>query len=381
MLRGWAFALVAVLAFGCAPSSDARTPETARVESPTQVDGFVRELTKLDVVHPDGSRTRLETLITRPDRPGRLPLVVINHGTPREPADRARTSPTVFSAQSLAFARRGYAVAVVLRRGFGWSDGAYAESSGTSCKNRDYLASTRVSVEDVLGALHALQAESWVDPDRVLLVGQSTGGFAVLGTAATNPRGVVGAISFAGGRGSDVPDHICDPGSLVAAAGELGRTARVPTLWIYAENDHFFGPIVADQLHDEYTKAGGVAELVHMPAFGDDGHLLFSMGPTDLWWPRVEPFLAKLGLPIAIERPKVVPALDPPPSLGAAGREGFAQYLASDRYEKAFAVSGEHWGWAGRKRTRADAVEGALKTCAEHASGCTVYAVGDGYAR
>ena len=99
-----------------------------------------------------------------------------------------------------------------MRRGFGRSDGTYAEKYGVgaTCGNLDYLRVARISAEDVLGAAAALRAEVWVDPDRTVLLGQSTGGLAVTAAAAANPLGVVGILDFAGGRGSDAPDHVCD---------------------------------------------------------------------------------------------------------------------------------------------------------------------------
>ncbi|MGO8995193.1 MAG: alpha/beta hydrolase family protein [Polyangiaceae bacterium] len=385
--RSIPFALVAFVAVvtsallgGCAPSSAARLPPSAAGTTPTQVDGFLRELTKLDVTLADGSTASLETLITRPAEPVRVPLVILIHGTPRDASERETMSPTGFAAQSLAFGRRGYGVAVVMRRGYGRSSGTYGESSG-KCENKDYIGATRISADDVLGALHALQGESWVDPERVLLVGQSTGGFAVLAAGATNPKGVVGVVSFAGGRGSDVPDHICRPDRLIDAARDLGSTARVPSLWIYAQNDHFFAPFVAEQLAQAYTGAGGLAELVTSPAFGDDGHLLFSRGTVDLWWRYVAPFLTKRGLPTETVRARTVPALAPPPHLARSGQVAFGEYLASESFEKAFAAGSVAWGWAGGRRTRAEAAETALHRCREHGKDCVVYAVGDGYAR
>jgi dienelactone hydrolase len=350
------------------------------VSTPTQVGGIVRELTKLEVTLAGGARVHLEALITRPDRPGRVPLVLVNHGSPREPSDRETMAPTGYAAQSLAFARRGYGVAVVMRRGFGWTEGPYSESSG-DCDKKDYVGSTRASADDILAALHRLQGESWVDPDRVVLLGQSAGGFAVLGAAATSPKGVVGVISFAGGRGSDVPDHVCQPDRLVAAAAELGKTSRAPSLWVYAKNDHFFDPVLAAQMADAYTRAGGVAELVIAPEWGADGHLLFSRAPLDMWWRHVEPFLAKLALPTEVTLARPAPILAPPATFRPSGRAAFAEYLATEGFEKAFAAGKVAWGWSSGKRTRADAAAEALHRCLDHADDCVVYAVGDEYAR
>jgi pimeloyl-ACP methyl ester carboxylesterase len=165
-------------------------------------------------------------MVIRPDRPGRLPLVVLVHGTPRASGETLRAAmahqpPAELVSPAVAFAQRGYAAVSIMRRGFGRSEGQFAESLSGTCDNRDYLAVGRVAAEDVTGAVATLRGEPSVDPDRVLLLGHSTGGFAVTAAAANNPPGVVGILDFAGGHGSVGPDRVCSPDRLVEDAGIL----------------------------------------------------------------------------------------------------------------------------------------------------------------
>jgi hypothetical protein len=82
---------------------------------------------------------------------------------------------------------------------------------------------------------------------------------------------------------------------LVVAAGRYGSTARIPTLWLYAANDSFFAPDLARKMFDAFVRAGGRAEFVALPAFGSDGHQLFSAaGGRALWQPPIEKFLDAL---------------------------------------------------------------------------------------
>ncbi len=37
----------------------------------------------------------------------------------------------------------------------------------------------------------------------------------------------------------------------------FGSRTRVPTLWLYAENDSLFGPELVRGMHEAYVKAGG----------------------------------------------------------------------------------------------------------------------------
>jgi hypothetical protein len=85
-----------------------------------------------------------------------------------------------------------------------------------------------------------------------------------------------------GGRGGRVdgkPNNNCAPDRLVEATGEFGRTSRVPMLWIYIENDTFFGPALSKRMHEAFTAAGGKAEYHLVPPFGNDGH--FFVGSPD----------------------------------------------------------------------------------------------------
>jgi dienelactone hydrolase len=368
---------LALLASACAKKPFV-LPETVRGDLPTHVDGFVRELTRLEVHYLDGTTAQLEALITRPDRPGQFPLVLMNHGTPRDATERVKLSPTSTSGHALLFARRGYAVVQVMRRAYGKSSNDYAEDSGP-CDHKEYGPGVRASADDVLAALRALQREPWVDPTRVLLLGVSAGGLAAVAAAATNPRGVIGVISFAGGRGSPAPDQVCDAKNLIALEAELGRTGRVPELWVYAQNDHFFSPALAQQLHAAYTGAGGVAELVKAPPFGEDGHMLFMRAPPQLWWQYVEPMLQLLGLPTDEEQPRPPPRAALPPDAPPKTQAAFADYLTLENHEKAFALGGGGaFGWAGGKRTRQEAADEALKICVRRGSGCKIFAIGDG---
>jgi dienelactone hydrolase len=354
--------------------------QAAAATDPTP--GLVRESLPVPVTLA-GAPVTLEGLAIRPDRPGRFPLVVMIHGTPRAdagqaPEARARVSPALFNTAAVTFARHGYATVAVLRRGFGRSGGAFAETVGRSCEARDHLPLMRISAEDVLAATARLRREPWVDPDRILLLGLSTGGAAVTAAAAAGVPGVVGVVDFAGGRGSAAPDTVCNPDGLVQAFATLGRSARIPALWVFSENDHFFGPELARRMHAAYAAAGAPARLVLLPPFGTDGHSLLTGAPADSWWPSVEPFLASLRLPTRelIALPPA-PDLPAPHALNASCQAGFRDYLASPTLAKAFAITPRgRCGWSFRARSTDEAAAEALRNCATHGSPCALYARG-----
>src|SRR5262245_18715522 len=190
----------------------------------------------------------LEAMLLRPAGTRRYPLALISHGTPREAMRREEMSPYRSYRQALEFARRGFAALVLMRRGYGDSGGQYAESSGP-CERRDYLRSARASASDLRAAIEAMSNRTDVSTDGMIAVGVSAGGFASLALGADPPQGLAAVINFAGGRGSRADNEVCDEDALVRAFTTLGRTSRVPTLWIYAQNDKYFGPELARRMH------------------------------------------------------------------------------------------------------------------------------------
>ncbi len=229
----------------------------------------------------------LEALFVRPSEPGRYPLALLAHGSPRSAASRVNMTPLGMLPQALEFARRGWAVVIVMRRGYGGSDGGWAESFG-SCDNPNYIAAGNAAAADLKTTLEFVSHRPDVDPNRMIAVGVSAGGFATVALTADPPPGLVAAISFAGGRGSPESDKVCHPERLIDAFRTFGQRSRVPMLWVYAANDHFFAPALAQQLKAAFTSGGSSVDFVAAPAFGEDGHYLFSPAGIPDWTPDVD---------------------------------------------------------------------------------------------
>src|SRR5262249_61853046 len=115
--------------------------------------------------------------------------------------------------------------------------------------------------------------------------------------AAGNAAAVQAVIIFSGGRGGYVglkPTRNCAADRLIATAGAFGRTARIPSLWLYSENDAYFGPALSKDMYQAFRAAGGNAEYHLLPPFGTDGHGLINFHEAaDLWQPIAERFLAE----------------------------------------------------------------------------------------
>src|SRR5262245_40948559 len=88
--------------------------------------GLVREAVVIPFTQSDGTAITLEAVVVRPAAPSRYPLALINHGGPRT-AEVRENIVALYSATAIEFARRGWAVGVVARRGHGVSQGSFAE--------------------------------------------------------------------------------------------------------------------------------------------------------------------------------------------------------------------------------------------------------------
>jgi dienelactone hydrolase len=232
----------------------------------------------------------------KPEGSGPFPAIVISHGSPPTPTDRPRTTAK-FAAASAVFVKLGFMVLNPVRRGYGPTGGNWEEGYGR-CDLPFYAEAGLESAKDIVAATEYVRTLADVDRERVVLVGVSAGGWGSL-AAADRSDLVRGVVNFAGGRGGyaqNRPNNNCTPDRLVSASGTLGKAAKVPTLWVYAENDLFFAPELSRRMHAAWTAAGGNATFHMFPAFGRDGHGLFgaTAGPA-IWREKVEAFLREIG--------------------------------------------------------------------------------------
>lgn len=250
---------------------------------------------QVPVVSGAGTQPRtdlIEVTLFKPAGAGPHPVVVLSHGSPRSVQERRQGGRFRFEAASRALAAMGFAVAVPTRRGYGDSQGEWSEGYGR-CDRPDYHLAGLETARDILSTVETLRKDPSLDTKRVVLAGQSAGGWGSVAAATSRVDGLVGIINFAGGRGSFATHQVCGgEQALVEAMRLYGAQARVPQLWIYAANDQFFRPELSRRLHEAFVAAGGQAEFVAVPAFGQDGHGYFARAVGD-WAARVQPFLAR----------------------------------------------------------------------------------------
>lgn len=232
----------------------------------------------------------LEAALALPQGKGPFPLVILSHGSPRSAEDRPHMKATGNSLGAHEFLKRGWAVVVVLRRGYGTSGGNWAETYGT-CKKPDYEKAGRASADDLRATIDYMIKQKNINAQRILAVGISAGGFATVALTANPPKGLIAAVNLAGGRGSSYADTVCEEEKLVQAFAAYGKTSRVPMLWVYAQNDHFFGPQLAQKLFAAFKAKGGKAIFHATEAFGNDGHALLSAKGIQMWSDQFDAFI------------------------------------------------------------------------------------------
>ena len=241
--------------------------------------------------------------VVRPVGDGPFPLVIMNHGVSLNARERSFFPLVEFRDAAIWFARRGYLVVAPTGSGYGAAAidlperGIYGPffSKVGNCINPNFRDPGLAVAKVDIWIIDYMAAEKRIVPKDVIVVGQSAGGWAAIALASQNPPQVRAIITFAAGRGGRVdgkPNNNCAPDKLVETAREFGRTAQVPMLWIYTENDTYFGPALSRRMQDAYTGAGGKAEYHMLPPFGDEGHFLIgSADAIPLWAPLVSQFL------------------------------------------------------------------------------------------
>jgi dienelactone hydrolase len=276
----------------------------------------------------DNRAVRLEALVVkRSDLTGKLPIALITHGKPAELSDMLDAKAEALAGQARDLAQRGWLAVVVMRRGFGQSDGPMA--APVSCATTSFAERLGADADDLQAALDAIGQRADADPERVIAIGASAGGAAVIAFAARNPKNLRGVISVSGGlRMPNCPKEDV----LVNAYKEYGAVSRVPSIWIYAKNDSFFGPELVARLHSAFLDGGGDVKLVQFDKIGDDGHAMFAAASGRLrWLMEMDSFLRFHKLPAT--RRDGVPDLMKLLKFDAKQRGFLETYLAAPTYK------------------------------------------------
>ncbi|GBG13304.1 2-C-methyl-D-erythritol 4-phosphate cytidylyltransferase [Novimethylophilus kurashikiensis] len=325
---------------------------------------------------------RLQVTVFTPPGAGPFPLAVLNHGKNPGMPENEKRYRSVYAARY--FLSRGYAVVIPMMRGFAGSDG---DTWVTGCNLEAMAVHHGQDLARVIEYLvNHPDAGVPVESGKVVIFGQSMGGWNTLGAGSLNIPGVKGLVNFAGGL--NAPDCLGWQGSLAAASGHFGQNTQVPSLWFYGDNDSKFAVPVWRNMLKQYNQGGEKAEIVAYGNFMRDSHgFLGSLEALPVWMPKMDAFLAKIGLPAEPLHAELLPApypaatnfadignIDALPLVNEPGREAYKTFLKKS-LPKAFVIADD-----GATYTTVggyDPLQQAMSACKRQHQGCEVYAVND----
>jgi dienelactone hydrolase len=374
LLALWCWASASVWALDANPAA---TP-AAEVLAKDMREEVVRiQVTVKDMYGREATRP-VPITIYRPAGEGPFPLLVFNHG--RSPGDKraqqGRSQPETVARYLVA---KGFVVMAPTRIGY-WETYGDFDPENSACKNIEPMSIA--ASQQVLATVEFAKTLPYVDASRWLVAGQSVGGLTAVATVGRAPMGLLGGINFSGGTGGNPdlsPANPCNPAATTRYWGDIAKNAKVPMLWMYWENDKYWGPSIPKTWHRAWVEGGGHAQFAALGPSGDNGHS--GVGEDmDHWLPVVDRFLRELGF----DRPAIVTA--PPPSgfadvsdlnrvpVSSAGKAAYAKFLEMAS-PKAFAITTRGgFGFA-----RGDYAPGRAMGFCQRSNGntCVLYAVND----
>jgi len=251
-----------------------------------------------------GGELAMVTQVFRPPGEGPHPVLVFSHGRAGTDAERRALATPVLLGHVRYWLRRGYAVIAPLRPGYGATGGADREYSGArynewgECVSRPEPRRTAEPAAQAVALTVAwVRQQPWAQPERILLSGQSVGGLATVAACAASLPGVIGCINFAGGSGGSPSSRgrMCEPERTETLMSEWGRTTRVPSLWLYAPNDLYWGEETPRRWHAAFAAGGSPTRFIGTePVPAPDGHSLLAVGGK-LWSVPLQAWLKEHG--------------------------------------------------------------------------------------
>ena len=278
---------------GHAQDAQAAEPIPAYIKIPLEMDGFFK------------TTINMTAELVRPVGPGPFPVVLYSHGRSYTSQERAALREVVPRDYLRFWLAKGFAVVAPMRPGYGLTGGPDREipghswdGNGNCIRTPDYRKVMDIAAPTIFATIAWVKQQAWANPSALVLTGNSVGGLLTVAVGSRNPVGVLGFINFAGGIGgnpSQSPGKSCQPDQLRDMHESYGKAAKIPSLWMYAQNDLFWGAQVPKGWHAAFAQGGSDTRLQTTAALtGKDGHDLVFEG-KELWTAPVSEFVQRLG--------------------------------------------------------------------------------------
>jgi carboxymethylenebutenolidase len=224
----------------------------------------------------------LNGFIWKPSGDGPFPAILWNHGSEKSPGTVDSVAPYFIS--------KGYVFFVPHRRGQGRSPGPYImdelNKAGSRGERGQLLVNLHeIHLDDQLAGLKYLQSLTFVDTNRIAVMGFSFGGIQTMLAVERGP-GYRAAVNCSGAA-----ETWNNASSLRSRLTEAARKAKMPVFFLQAANDYNLTP--NQVLSEEVRKSRQPVETKVYPAFGSgprDGHS-FCVRGTETWGPDVLKFV------------------------------------------------------------------------------------------
>lgn len=242
--------------------------------------------------HAASAAFSLQAFVYRPTGTQKHPLVLLSHGSSGGDPKQEVPQPD----QAKFFTDRGYVVLVPMRRGRGTSGGVSLESEDKNCDPKSWQGGLDAAFEDVTAAIDYARTLPDVDSSKIVLVGESRGGFLSVAYAAEGARRarVVAVVNFVGGWVAQAEDN-CPTDFNTVAFRRYGTVTRIPQLWLYGDHDRFYSAASIRSYPRAYASRGGKLTFDLISDVPNNGHWL--PGFPQLWSTQVDRYLATRGLP------------------------------------------------------------------------------------